>query len=282
MTGRGYQTCRYLRQGGLGSGRARRRGQLRRTLRGRGGAGSLARPRRAAPAGGCVRSVRLGLEGSRGHAARDDHGPRARRRGGGGRLGCRRLDVGGSRRRAARPAVRHVRPVPRRPGAHCDAARYVGLGGAPGGLAELTVVTPLAAFPFPADLEPRHAALVEPFAVGLHTVHAAGLEAGDDVLVIGAGTVGLTAIVLGVCPRRRSHHRGRPHVGAPWCGADLRRRRHRGLDRRRRRRRLRRRHRVRRQARTCSTPRSPSPASVAASWSPGCAWSRRRSRRSPP
>jgi (R,R)-butanediol dehydrogenase/meso-butanediol dehydrogenase/diacetyl reductase len=39
-----------------------------------------------------------------------------------------------------------------------------------------------------------HAALVEPYAVGLHTVEAVGIEPGDSVLVIGAGTVGLTSM----------------------------------------------------------------------------------------
>jgi threonine dehydrogenase-like Zn-dependent dehydrogenase len=39
-----------------------------------------------------------------------------------------------------------------------------------------------------------YAALVEPFAVGLHGVHSAQVGAGEDVLVVGAGGVGLTTI----------------------------------------------------------------------------------------
>lgn len=78
--------------------------------------------------------------------------------------------------------------------AHCASARFVGLGGSAGGFAEFAVVTPLAAVPLPPDVEPLHSALVEPFAVGLHCVRAAGLRPGDDVLVVGAGAVGLTTI----------------------------------------------------------------------------------------
>jgi (R,R)-butanediol dehydrogenase/meso-butanediol dehydrogenase/diacetyl reductase len=36
---------------------------------------------------------------------------------------------------------------------------------------------------------------VEPFAVGLHGVHSAEIGPGDDVLVVGAGGVGLTTLV---------------------------------------------------------------------------------------
>jgi (R,R)-butanediol dehydrogenase/meso-butanediol dehydrogenase/diacetyl reductase len=39
-----------------------------------------------------------------------------------------------------------------------------------------------------------YAALVEPFAVGLHGVHSAQVGPGEDVLVVGAGGVGLTTI----------------------------------------------------------------------------------------
>lgn len=76
--------------------------------------------------------------------------------------------------------------------AHCPSARMVGLGGSPGGFAELSTVSPLAAFALPAHIPPVHGALVEPFAVGLHVIRTAELTPGEDVLVIGAGTVGLT------------------------------------------------------------------------------------------
>ncbi|MGF7239143.1 MAG: zinc-dependent alcohol dehydrogenase, partial [Frankia sp.] len=78
--------------------------------------------------------------------------------------------------------------------AHCPAARLIGLGGSAGGFAEFAVVTPFAAFPLPAEADPLHGALVEPFAVGLHCVRAGRLERGNDVLVVGAGSVGLTTM----------------------------------------------------------------------------------------
>jgi (R,R)-butanediol dehydrogenase/meso-butanediol dehydrogenase/diacetyl reductase len=37
--------------------------------------------------------------------------------------------------------------------------------------------------------------MVEPFAVGLHGVHSAEVRPGDDVLIVGAGGVGLTSLV---------------------------------------------------------------------------------------
>ena len=77
---------------------------------------------------------------------------------------------------------------------HCSSAQLIGLGGQGGGFAELVSVPAASAFPLPRDVDPAFGALVEPFAVGLHTVDAAALAAGDDVLVAGAGTVGLTTI----------------------------------------------------------------------------------------
>jgi (R,R)-butanediol dehydrogenase / meso-butanediol dehydrogenase / diacetyl reductase len=77
--------------------------------------------------------------------------------------------------------------------AHCQSARAVGLGGSAGGLAEFAVVTTEAAFRLPPEVGPVHDALVERCAVGLHSTRTAGLGPGDDVLIVGAGPVGLTA-----------------------------------------------------------------------------------------
>jgi 2-desacetyl-2-hydroxyethyl bacteriochlorophyllide A dehydrogenase len=76
--------------------------------------------------------------------------------------------------------------------AHCERARLIGLGGAPGGFAELATVSVDHAFRLPDALPPAHAPLVEPFAVGLHAARLGAIEPGDDVLVMGAGPVGLT------------------------------------------------------------------------------------------
>jgi (R,R)-butanediol dehydrogenase / meso-butanediol dehydrogenase / diacetyl reductase len=77
---------------------------------------------------------------------------------------------------------------------HCASAVLVGLGGSPGGFAELAVVPAASSFALPESLPPTSAALVEPYAVGLHTIEAVGIRPGDSVLVVGAGTVGLTSM----------------------------------------------------------------------------------------
>jgi (R,R)-butanediol dehydrogenase/meso-butanediol dehydrogenase/diacetyl reductase len=76
---------------------------------------------------------------------------------------------------------------------HCASAVLYGLGGSPGGFAELVAVPAASSFAVPEPIDPLHTALVEPYAVGLHTVEAARIEPGDSVLVVGAGTVGLTS-----------------------------------------------------------------------------------------
>lgn len=77
---------------------------------------------------------------------------------------------------------------------HCSTAGLIGLGGGAGGFAEVTVVPALSSFEVPLAIDPVHTALVEPYAVGLHSADAAQIARGDDVLVIGAGTVGLTTM----------------------------------------------------------------------------------------
>lgn len=76
--------------------------------------------------------------------------------------------------------------------AHCASATLVGLGGAPGGFAELVRARAGLSFALPTSLPPAWGPLVEPFAVGLHAARAAGIAPGDDVLVVGGGPVGLT------------------------------------------------------------------------------------------
>jgi 2-desacetyl-2-hydroxyethyl bacteriochlorophyllide A dehydrogenase len=76
--------------------------------------------------------------------------------------------------------------------AHCAGASLIGLGGAPGGFAELVRVSADLSFRLPAALPEAYGPLVEPFAVGLHTARLGDIRSGDNVLVIGAGPVGLT------------------------------------------------------------------------------------------
>jgi (R,R)-butanediol dehydrogenase/meso-butanediol dehydrogenase/diacetyl reductase len=76
---------------------------------------------------------------------------------------------------------------------HCAQVSYIGMG-PPGGFAELAAIPAHHAFVVPADIPVIHSALVEPFAVGLHGVHTAEIASGDEVLVVGAGGVGLTTL----------------------------------------------------------------------------------------
>jgi (R,R)-butanediol dehydrogenase/meso-butanediol dehydrogenase/diacetyl reductase len=77
-------------------------------------------------------------------------------------------------------------------------ANGIGLGtGRPGGYAERVVVDAAMLFALPAVLAERAAALAEPTAVAVHAVAKAQLTAGDRVVVLGAGPIGvITALVL--------------------------------------------------------------------------------------
>jgi (R,R)-butanediol dehydrogenase / meso-butanediol dehydrogenase / diacetyl reductase len=72
---------------------------------------------------------------------------------------------------------------------HCEDVDLFGLGGTPGAFAEyirVSAATAVALEPGMGDL----GALVEPLAVGLHTVMEGDLRPGDRVLIIGGGNVG--------------------------------------------------------------------------------------------
>jgi (R,R)-butanediol dehydrogenase / meso-butanediol dehydrogenase / diacetyl reductase len=77
---------------------------------------------------------------------------------------------------------------------HCPESRYIGMGAA-GGFAEYAAVPARHCFAVPVEVPAAYSALVEPFAVGLHGVHSAEIGPGDDVLVVGAGGVGLTTLI---------------------------------------------------------------------------------------
>ena len=74
----------------------------------------------------------------------------------------------------------------------CPTVRVLG-SMAPGGLAELVCVPPRLLYPVPAALDLDLAMLAEPLAVGVHAAHLAEIVAADDVLVLGAGAIGLLA-----------------------------------------------------------------------------------------
>jgi len=60
-----------------------------------------------------------------------------------------------------------------------------------GGYAEYAVTRPNQCVPLPTGLTLADGALIEPLAVALHGVNLSGLKAGDKVLVLGAGPIGL-------------------------------------------------------------------------------------------
>jgi len=70
-----------------------------------------------------------------------------------------------------------------------------------GGFAEYAVLPAHRLFRIPDDLDPHIAALSEPMAVAVHGLRSGRLQAGQRVLVLGAGTVGLltakAAVALG-------------------------------------------------------------------------------------
>jgi (R,R)-butanediol dehydrogenase/meso-butanediol dehydrogenase/diacetyl reductase len=73
----------------------------------------------------------------------------------------------------------------------CSALEGVGLGAHSGAYAEYVMVDARETFRLPENVATHEGALVEPLAVGLHAVHGAEVRAGDDVLILGAGPVGL-------------------------------------------------------------------------------------------
>lgn len=62
-----------------------------------------------------------------------------------------------------------------------------------GGLAEFVVVPEEYLVKVDPDMDSARAALIEPYAIGAHAVHNLGVDAGDTVLVLGAGPIGLGA-----------------------------------------------------------------------------------------
>jgi (R,R)-butanediol dehydrogenase/meso-butanediol dehydrogenase/diacetyl reductase len=77
---------------------------------------------------------------------------------------------------------------------HCDAARIIGAPSG-GAFADFAIVQAVSAVRVPAGVDARTAALIEPLSVGLRIVETAGLRAGDDLVIIGAGPIGVAATI---------------------------------------------------------------------------------------
>ncbi len=76
---------------------------------------------------------------------------------------------------------------------HCQQSNYLGMG-LPGGFAEFAVVPARHAFVVTSHLPESYAALVELFAVGLHGISTFGIRPDEDVVIVGAGGVGVTTV----------------------------------------------------------------------------------------
>jgi threonine dehydrogenase-like Zn-dependent dehydrogenase len=63
-----------------------------------------------------------------------------------------------------------------------------------GGYAERMLLSAPLLTPIPNGLDPRHAALTEPMAVGLHAVNKSAIQRGEAALVLGCGPIGLAVI----------------------------------------------------------------------------------------
>ena len=64
----------------------------------------------------------------------------------------------------------------------------------PGGYGERMVLSDMLCIKVPNGLDPRHAALTEPMAVGLHAVNKSTIQAANAAVVLGCGPVGLAII----------------------------------------------------------------------------------------
>lgn len=81
----------------------------------------------------------------------------------------------------------------------CAQRTEIGIrGDQPGALAERLVVPVSALHSIPEVLSPAAGALVEPGGVALRAVRAAGLRGGEEVLVLGGGTIGLLCAAFAV------------------------------------------------------------------------------------
>jgi 2-desacetyl-2-hydroxyethyl bacteriochlorophyllide A dehydrogenase len=82
----------------------------------------------------------------------------------------------------------------------CPDNAFLGVG-LDGGLAERVRVRPDALIPLPAGLAVEDACLVEPTAVSIHGMAVAGIVGGERVAIVGAGSIGLTAVAAAAASR---------------------------------------------------------------------------------
>lgn len=77
----------------------------------------------------------------------------------------------------------------------CHRLKFLGLD-SDGAMQELWTVPAYTLHPLPDDLSLRNAALIEPVAVACHDVRMSGLTAGEDVVIIGGGPIGMLVAMV--------------------------------------------------------------------------------------
>lgn len=77
---------------------------------------------------------------------------------------------------------------------HCRQRQFFG-GIPPGGMAEFIVVPEQCLHALPAGVSPPAGALAEPLAVATRGIHQGRVRSGENVVILGAGTVGLVTII---------------------------------------------------------------------------------------
>jgi 2-desacetyl-2-hydroxyethyl bacteriochlorophyllide A dehydrogenase len=77
----------------------------------------------------------------------------------------------------------------------CEQLDFFGCGYREGGMAEYFTVPATALLPVPSSFSDHRAVLIEPLAASSHAVRLAGDLTGQSVVILGAGTIGLLALV---------------------------------------------------------------------------------------
>lgn len=98
----------------------------------------------------------------------------------------------------------------------CESLRELGIRGLPGALAEQLAYPAEYLHSLPESVGIEAGAMVEPGGNALRSVTAAGVEAGDRLLVLGTGTIGLLAALFGRARGAEVHLLGLP-AGLPWA-----------------------------------------------------------------
>lgn len=78
----------------------------------------------------------------------------------------------------------------------CDASATIGLNAPGGGFCDETVVRARNCVPLPSNVSLKVAALVEPLAIGRHSITGSGFKRGQSVLICGAGPIGLAILLI--------------------------------------------------------------------------------------